>query len=41
MSNFMFSLTGSVIGISVMSWWLYSRISLKLAEGGERNNWEE
>ena len=41
MSNFMVSLTVSVIGISDMSWWLYSRISLKLAEVGERNNWEE
>ncbi|MEE2625005.1 MAG: hypothetical protein VYD50_01975 [Candidatus Thermoplasmatota archaeon] len=26
----------SIIGISVMSWWLYSRISLKLREVEER-----
>tara|TARA_Y100000588_G_scaffold228315_1_gene242013 strand:- start:1769 stop:1894 length:126 start_codon:yes stop_codon:yes gene_type:complete len=41
MSNFLVSLTVSVIGISVMSWWLYTRISQKLAEVGERNNWED
>jgi len=36
----MVSFTVSVIGISVMSWWLYSRISLKLVEIGERNEWD-
>jgi len=41
MSDFIVSLAVSVIGISIMSWWLYSRISQKLAEVGERNNWEE
>lgn len=41
MSDFIVSLAVSVVGISVMSWWLYSRISQKLDEVGERNKWEE
>ncbi|MEO2114840.1 MAG: hypothetical protein ABGX21_00765 [Candidatus Poseidoniia archaeon] len=41
MSDFMVSLTVSVIGISVMSWWLYTKISQKLIEVGERNKWDE
>ena len=38
-SDFAFSLLISVIGISVMSWWLYTRVSQKLTEVGERNDW--
>ena len=38
-SDFVFSLTISIIGISVMSWWLYTRVSQKLTEVEERNNW--
>ena len=38
-SDFVVSLTISIIGISVMSWWLYTRVSQKLTEVEERNNW--
>ena len=38
-SDFLLSLAISVIGISVMSWWLITRIALKLKEVDERNNW--
>ncbi|MGB1461346.1 MAG: hypothetical protein ACPG9Q_05045 [Candidatus Thalassarchaeaceae archaeon] len=38
-SDFALSLTISIIGISVMSWWLYTRVSQKLTEVEERNNW--
>jgi hypothetical protein len=38
-SDFMVSLLISIIGISVMSWWLYTRVSQKLTEVEERNNW--
>ena len=38
-SDFVVSLTISIIGISVMSWWLYTRVSLKLTEVEERINW--
>ena len=38
-SDFVVSLTISIIGISVMSWWLYTRESQKLTEVEERNNW--
>ncbi|HJM24175.1 MAG TPA: hypothetical protein QF821_00815 [Candidatus Thalassarchaeaceae archaeon] len=40
MSDFMVSFTVSVIGISLMSWWLITRISKKLSEVAERNNWD-
>ena len=39
-SDFVVSLTISIIGISVMSWWLYTRVSQKLTEVEERNNWD-
>ena len=38
-SDFMTSLAISIIGISVMTWWLYTRVSQKLTEVEERNNW--
>ena len=38
-SDFMTSLAISIIGISVMAWWLYTRVSQKLNEAEERNNW--
>ncbi len=38
-SDFITSLAISIIGISVMAWWLYTRVSQKLAEVEERNNW--
>ena len=38
-SDFMTSLAISIIGISVMAWWLYTRVSQKLNEVEERNNW--
>jgi len=38
-SDFVVSLTISIIGISVMAWWLYTRVSQKLTEVEERNNW--
>ncbi|MEE2630005.1 MAG: hypothetical protein VX492_04065 [Candidatus Thermoplasmatota archaeon] len=37
--DFLFSLTISALGISLMSWWLFNRISLKLREVEERSNW--
>ncbi|MEC9457931.1 MAG: hypothetical protein VYD27_03045 [Candidatus Thermoplasmatota archaeon] len=37
--DFLASLAISTFGISVMSWWLYTRISIKLREVEERNNW--
>ena len=40
-SDFMVSLLISIIGISVMSWWLYTRVSQKLTEVEERNNGAE
>ena len=33
------SLAISTLGISLMSWWLYNRISLKLREVEELSNW--
>ena len=36
-SDFVVSLTISIIGISVMAWWLYTRVSQKLTEVEERN----
>jgi len=41
MSDFMISFLISITGLSLMSWWLYTRISQKLIEVGERNNWDE
>ena len=38
-SDFIVSLLISILGISVMSWWLYTRVSQKLTEVEERNNW--
>ena len=38
-SDFVVSLTISIIGISVMSWWLYTRVSQKLTVVEERKNW--
>ena len=38
-SDFVVSLTISIIGISVMAWWLYTRVSQKLTEVEGRNNW--
>jgi hypothetical protein len=37
--QFLVSLAVSILGIATMSWWLYTRIAIKLKEVEERGNW--
>ncbi|HJM13426.1 MAG TPA: hypothetical protein QF641_02925 [Candidatus Thalassarchaeaceae archaeon] len=37
-SGFLLSLAITIVGVPVMSWWLLTRISLKLREVEERKN---